>query len=122
MLSLVAAQPPAIPAAPASTLETSYIKIAWTEPFNNYAAIDAYRITIVDSNGDYIEDTSTCDGSDPIVRANRYCLVPMTALWAAPFSLPQGTVVTAKINARNERGWSLTSPAGGTAPVEVIPH
>jgi hypothetical protein len=87
-LSIVAAQPPAAPGAPTSTLETSYIKIAWVAPFANHAAIDAYRITIIDSNGDYIEVTSVCDGADAVVVANRYCLVPMTALWVAPFSLP----------------------------------
>jgi hypothetical protein len=123
VLSVVAAQAPAAPDAPTTTLETSYIKIAWTAPFANYAAIDAFAITIIDGTGAYVEETSVCDGSDATVQANRYCLVPMTALWAAPFSLAQGTTVTAKVAAHNERGWGAESAANTAgAPVEVVPH
>jgi len=31
-----------------------------------------------------------CDGMDPTIKANRYCIVPMTAIVAAPYLLEQG--------------------------------
>lgn len=48
----------------------------------------------------------------------------MTALWVAPYSLPQGAAVLAKVRAHNARGWSSYSPAttsAGAAVVETVP-
>jgi predicted phage tail protein len=87
-LSIVAAQAPDAPTAPATQSETVYVKISWTAPSSNYRDITQYEITIADSSGAYIQDTSTCDGSTTAVLTNRECLIPMTALWAAPFTLP----------------------------------
>ena len=52
------------------------------------------------------------------------CLVAMTALWVAPYSLPQGTPVLAQVRARNARGWGAYSPVtvtAGAALVETVP-
>lgn len=123
VLAVVAAQAPATPAAPTTSSVTAYVKIEWAAPFANYAVIDAYRVEIIDGTGNYIEVPAVCDGSDAAVMANLYCLVPMTAFWTAPFNLPQGTTVTAKVYAHNERGWSNASPANAVGSVvEVVPH
>jgi hypothetical protein len=98
-LSVVAAQAPEAPEAPVTSLETIYVRVAWTAPSDNHAAITAYQILVKSSTGDFLEDTRVCDGSDPAVRDAEYCLIPMTALWAAPFYLPQGTLVEATVRA-----------------------
>ena len=42
----------------------------------------------------------------------------MSTLWETPFSLPAGTVVTAKVKAHNERGWgSESSTNSGSTPI-----
>jgi len=98
-ISRVAAQAPDTPEAPVTSLETVYVRVEWAAPAANAAPIGAYQIWIADSAGDFVEDTATCDGAEPAVRDALRCLIPMTALWAAPFSLPQGTLVRAKVRA-----------------------
>lgn len=120
---MVAAQVPETPAEPASSLETIYVKLQWTAPSANFAAIVAYQIWIKDSAGLYIEELVHCDGSQQIVIDALDCRIPMTALWAAPFNLAQGALVSAKVRARNARGWSATSPANALgAAVATVPH
>lgn len=121
-LSALAAQAPDVPAAPTTTPETIYVKVAWAAPSSNHAAIDAYQILVATSTGDFVEDTATCDGASASVRDALYCLIPMTALWTAPFNLPQGAVVRAKVQAHNDRGWSGLSAANSAgAGVETVP-
>ena len=67
VLSVVTAQPPETPAAPTVTQTSVYVKIAWTAPVSNNAAIDKYQILIGTSTTTYIEDTTKCDGSDSII-------------------------------------------------------
>ena len=121
--SVLAAEAPDAPG-PATTVgETIYVKISWTAPADNHATIDAYQILIADSTGAFVEDTASCDGSTSAVVSGLQCLIPMTSLWAAPFSLPQGATVQAQILAHNDRGWSGASTANSAgAEVEVVPH
>ena len=122
-LSVLIAEAPAVPAAPTTTQETNYVRIAWTAPVDNHATIDQYQILIADSDGLFVEDTAVCDGAEQTVVDGLHCLVPMTALWAEPFTLAQSTTVQAKILAHNERGWSGTSDANTAgAAVETVPH
>lgn len=92
-LSVLTAEAPDVPAAPTTTQETIYVRIAWTAPFDNHATIDQYQILIADSDGLFVEDTTVCDGGEQTVVDGLHCLVPMTALWAEPFSLAQSTTV-----------------------------
>ena len=122
-LAVVAAQAPATPAAPVTSLETIYVEISWSAPADNFDTITAYQVLIADSAGNFAERTSVCDGSQQATLDGLRCLVPMTALWASPFSLAQGAPVTATVRARNGRGWSGTStPNAPGAVVETLPH
>jgi len=79
---------------------------------------------IEDSNGDYIEDVSQCDGSTQVVVDNLFCLVEMTALRADPFDRVLGELVQAKVIAINERGPSGASPENtdtNGAKIETAP-
>lgn len=107
-LSVLAAEAPDAPAVPVVTQESIYIKIAWSAPNSNHESIDAYKVEIIDSTGAYVE-SSACYGNSSVVMSNLYCLIPMTSFWTSPFSLPQGTIVQAKVSAHNSRGWSNPS-------------
>ena len=71
-------------AVPVVTLDGLYVKIEWVAPNSNNDPITAYQVFIEDATGTYIEDSLVCDGS----ISNLFCRVPMTKLWAVPFSLP----------------------------------
>jgi hypothetical protein len=86
--SVLAAEAPDTPDPVTTEDATIYVKIAWTAPSSNHATIDAYQVLIADSTGAFVEDTTSCDGSSSTVVAALYCLIPMTSLWVAPFSLP----------------------------------
>lgn len=120
-VSVQTSQPPAKPDAPTLTVEGGYVKIAWVAPDANFRPVLAYKITIATSTGTFVEDTRLCDGSKDAQFSVRYCLVDMHDLRDAPFNLAYATLVTAKVSARNERGWGAESDAntaGATVQVE----
>jgi hypothetical protein len=47
----------------------------------------SYRILIKEEDGDYSEETTYCDGTDPTTKANRYCTIPMSVLVGSPYLL-----------------------------------
>jgi len=52
---------------------------------------------------------SSCDGSDATIKSQMYCLVPISTLTAAPFSLPWGSSIYAQVLAINLYGNSDVS-------------
>ena len=84
-----------------------------------------YQVLIKDHLGNFIEDQTVCDGTAPTVVTGTQCLVPMSALWVAPFQHGQGAEVLAQVRAHNARGWSTISPtttSPGGALVETVPQ
>jgi hypothetical protein len=99
------------------------IEIRWTAPFNNYEALDAYRISIKTSTGTFETETTYCDGSSTAVFAGLSCLVPVSVLTAAPFSLSAGATVQAVVEAHNARGWGPASVENTLGAIIVtVPH
>jgi len=118
-LTVVPASVPATMAAVTVAVDNVYAKISWTQPAINGATITAYKIVIAQSDGTtYTESTTYCDGTDSGILAQKYCLVPMSALTASPYSLARGTLVKAKAQAQNSKGWSTLS-AANTAGASV---
>lgn len=72
--------------------EDTIVRISWTAPsYNGGYQIFGYRVMIVESDGvSSAIQITYCDGMDPTIKANRYCIVPMTAIVAAPYLLEQG--------------------------------
>jgi hypothetical protein len=86
------------------------VKIAWTAPNSNSYPLDLYLIEIVDKTGStWTEDLTDCDGSDPTIFANRYCIVPMTTLAAAPYNYVLGDLIGVRASAHNSLGYSAVS-------------
>lgn len=51
-LSILSATPPDTPDVAVTSISSSYVKIDWDKPNENFALITAYMITILDTNGD----------------------------------------------------------------------
>lgn len=69
-------------------------------------------------------ELSSCDGSDPVIMSQMYCLVPITTLRSTPFSLPWGSTIVAKVMARNlygPSGLSVETPSNQQATILTIP-
>jgi hypothetical protein len=98
------------------------IKVSWSLPANNGDAVNQYLIEIKTSGSSYSTELTFCNGADPIIVAQRYCIIPIWKLRAAPFSLTKNTVVSARAKAGNVKGlngtYSLPNLAGGVIEVE----
>lgn len=71
-----------------STVNSANVLISWTAPASNGAALSAYLVEIRQSDGTtFTEDSANCDGSDSNILAAASCEVPMSSLWAAPYTL-----------------------------------
>lgn len=114
--------------APLSSLivETSGdVLIYWAEPNDSSSPILQYEIKLQDKlQGTWTEDAALCDGSDPVVVANRECLIPMATL-RAQYNYGFRDLVQAKLRSYNAYGWSVDySPEiqVGSATVRVEPQ
>jgi hypothetical protein len=76
-----------------TSIDLTYVKIAWTAPTNNFEALDAYEILIKQSDTSLSEYTTTCDGSDGTIVSQEYCKVPMSVLWASPYLLSANDLI-----------------------------
>jgi titin len=64
VVTAIPASPPGKPDAVTVEIDNIYVKISWDEPLLNGAAIDAYKVIIVGSDGLTWAEASTCDGTD----------------------------------------------------------
>ena len=62
-ISILAAQTPDKPDAPVTSVSGSNVIIDWAAPADNGSPIVSYNILIRLTNGDFVEDTTNCDGS-----------------------------------------------------------
>lgn len=63
----------------------------------------------------------SCDGSDSTILANKLCVVPITTLRSAPYDLPWGSSIYAKVKATNIVGTTEYSEAGNGAQIIMEP-
>lgn len=96
------------------------VEITWLEPVTNGSPITGYRVYVVDSVGEFLEETTVCVGT-PVLES-RSCQVALTTLRDAPFSLSPGTSVQAKVRSINFYGESaeLSDPGAG-AFIQTVP-
>jgi len=103
---------PDAPAAPTTTVSGSNVFVAWTAPAANGAAITSYVLKFKQNNGIFSASASTA-----ISGLN--AVISISALTAAPYSLPVGGVIKATVVAVNSVGSSAASVEGGAA---VMPN
>jgi hypothetical protein len=69
--SILAAQIPNQPSAPATQIDGSTVLITWLAPNQRGSTISSYTIEVIQYDGvSYAEDTTNCLGSDPTIIAN----------------------------------------------------
>lgn len=95
--------------------------ITWVPVDDGGSPWTAYTILIQESDGlTYTEDVS-CDGSMTLIVMSLTCSVPVTNLKNAPYSLPWGAHVYAKVIATNIYGSAEASEAGNGAMITTNP-
>lgn len=107
-----------------TTINNIYVKIAWTQPNDNGAAITRYYILIVSNSGSGFSESPNCDGNNIMTFANMYCLVLMSELIDPNgiFRVNYNQLITAKVQAFNAAGNSPFSEINTTgATAENVP-
>jgi len=96
---------------PVQTLiENNFVKISWDYPNDNSDTVNEYEVLIRESDlNTYKSEILYCDGRSQAIIQKRYCLIPMTVLRAAPYSLQFQNYLAVKIRAKNALGWGLYS-------------
>ncbi len=105
-----------------TSIQNIYVKISWTPLSNNGAVITQFRVLIL--AGDSIQwfESQSCLSTDVSLVNNNYCFVPMDELTGPTFNLPYNRIITAKVQAKNLKGWSTLSVSNTIgAAVEVTP-
>jgi|LauGreDrversion4_2_1035121.scaffolds.fasta_scaffold572769_2 hypothetical protein len=97
------------------------VNIFWQEPDGNGAKVTSYTMEIRQANGEYSIDSTNCDASKEPVFSARYCRIPVAFLKAAPYSLPWGSSVFARLTATNIKGTSAFSTPGNGAVIIYKP-
>lgn len=94
----------------------------WQAPSEQGSPITAYRIYIRESdNTSFSLELVSCDGSTSDLIAATECSVPVRILRNAPFNLPWGSNIHAKLVATNIYGDSLESAVGNGALMITFP-
>jgi hypothetical protein len=90
--------------------------ISWIASYNGGSVITGYKILIRQSdNFTFSENVVDCAGSSPTIVSETKCTVPIVSLKNAPYSLPWGSHVYAKVSAINIIGSSAFSAVGNGA-------
>lgn len=98
---------PAKPNAITTEINNKFVRIAWTANIDNkFEALDKYQILIQDSTAQFSEVFASCDGTNLVIIAQRFCDIPMTVFTTTPYLLAAGTLIQAKVRAHNKIGWS----------------
>jgi hypothetical protein len=106
------------PSAPATVNSGTDIVVTWTAPTANGSPITSFQILFQQQDGQFSEEATYCDGSDPAVLT---CTIPQSVFEASPYSLVLGDLVRAKVDATNVKGTSDASAVGGSATIIQVP-
>lgn len=121
-VSILAAQPPAVPSAPVTIWQPDDVIVQWTAPDNGGKAISEYTVYLLQNDGStYSVELSNCNGADTVIRDAAQCTIPVAVLKASPFELPWGSNVHAKVVAWNTYGNYGESEVGNGAIITTNP-
>lgn len=89
VLQAIAAKIPDRPATPTTSNTGTSVMISWVAPYNGGSAITGYNVQILQVDGiTYKENTDYCNArTDLTIIGNTYCVIPVSVLQAAPYSL-----------------------------------
>lgn len=97
--------------------------IKWIAPDDNFNAILGYKVEVRQADGvTWYEDQVNCDGSNPNVRANTECYIPMMRFQQPPLNLVLGQPIRVRISAYNTIGINTPSVVNdATTLVNTVP-
>lgn len=87
------------------------------QPDNGGSPITSAKILIKEADGDFSEETVSCNGADSSILAANTCSVPISTLMAAPYNQPWGSSIYVKVTMTNVVGESLESDEGNGAQI-----
>jgi len=91
-------------------------------PYDGSTPISGYFVTIRHLDGlTFSEEATNCQGSGTTIISDHSCSVLISDLMIAPYHLPWGSSVYAKVMAINSIGNSLVSDEGNGATILTIP-
>ena len=121
-VSVLAAEIPAPPSTPVTTISGSSVQITWTIPSAGGSAITSLVILIRHSDGvNFSTEPIDCDGKSSTIVLSNTCSIPISTLRQSPFNLPWGGSVHAKVVAKNIYGSSAESGVGNGAVLLTNP-
>lgn len=87
--------------------EGSNVKVTWKQPAGDGGSrITAFRVKVKDNEGEFIEETSMCDGSNESIYETMTCMIPMTIFTSSPWYLSVGASIVVAVEAINVKGYS----------------
>ncbi len=96
------AKAPAQVTTPTLTYVDKNVKIDWDTPDANFNPILGYKVEIQTSDSNvWYEDQVNCDGSNPTVRTNTVCQIPMLRFLQVPLNLQLSSPILVRISAFN---------------------
>jgi hypothetical protein len=85
-VAILAAETPATPAAPTTTIAGDKVSISWSAPDNRGSQILYFVVRIRKADGvSYAVELSDCDGSDSEIISSTSCQVPIATLRTGTF-------------------------------------
>jgi len=107
---ILAARKPDTPVPPVITIEGTNAKLTFSLPYNGGSTIFRAQILFKHHNTvDWVEELTTCDGSQATILQARECIVPLTILRGTDFALVYGDYIIAKVLYENDIGESSYS-------------
>jgi hypothetical protein len=74
---------------------------------------------ILATDGSYYEVTAACNGADPLVVTNAYCISSVANLRVSPLLLARNAQVVVKVRAYNVRGWGAFSVVSASTVASI---
>jgi hypothetical protein len=107
---------------PTTAISSNFVLVSWSLPDTRGSPITGYTIKIRESDDlTFTHSIADCNGSTSTIISSRSCLIPISTLRSAPFNLPWGSSVFAKVSATNLYGTSDESLQGNGAVILTVP-
>jgi len=101
----------------------SSVLVTWpATPSARGAAVTAYRVKFLESDGLTYTEAAACNGASATPFTNRECTVAMTVFTSSPYNLAIDSPIVAVVEAQNAKGFSTPSLGdSGGAQAETAP-
>jgi hypothetical protein len=120
-VSILVAQVPDQVQAPVTTIDGDSVRIDWTIPYDGSSPITKYLVELKAIDGTWAEEIVNCNGQMTHVINDHSCRVLISDLIKAPYHLPWGSSVYARVTATNIKGDSVLGAEGNSAVILTVP-